>query len=159
MILKLIGIRPDHEFETLIDRMQPLVGEGTQRRVYVVDGIDDIVIKESKGPFHHSNFVEWTVWRALETMREEISGNVPNPELIDLFAPCVAISHSAKFLVMKRFDGPITADEITMSGLPFWLNDKKPSAFGKTKDGKVKIIDYGAVDFYNALNPKNRNFW
>lgn len=158
MTRQLIGIRPDHEFESVIERMRPLVGEGTQRRVYLVDGLGDVVIKESKGPFHHSNFVEWTVWHALERMREEISENEANPDLIDLFAPCIAISHSAKFLLMKRFDGPIQANEIPAKGIPFWFNDKKPSAFGKTKDGAIKIIDYGAVNFYNALNPRNRTF-
>lgn len=156
MTRQLIGIRPDHEFESAIDRMRPL-GEGTQRRVYAVEGKDDVVIKESKGPFHHSNFVEWTIWHALIKMGEKISGNEANPELIDMFAPCISISHSAKFLMMKRFDGPIGATEIPAKGIPFWFNDKKPNAFGKTKDGVIKIIDYGAVDFYDALNPKNRN--
>ncbi|MDR7038800.1 hypothetical protein J2X36_003571 [Methylobacterium sp. BE186] len=152
---KLLGIKSDDEFVSLIDREAPL-GEGTGRRVYAVIGCTDVVIKESKAPFHYANFVEWTVWNALVRMGEDIIGNRPNADLKQLFAECFSISHSAKYLMMERLQKFEAGDAPPLTRLPFWTNDKKPSAFGKTAAGEVKVIDYGMVNFYDALNPENR---
>ena len=125
---KLVGIRPDHEFESLINRAE-LLGEGTGRRVYSAVGATDVVIQESKGPFHVGNFSEWIVWNALERMGEDIIGNEPNAELKRLFAKCVSISYSAKYLMMERLRRLDASDGPPRDRLPFWMNDRKPNAF------------------------------
>jgi len=150
----LIGLRPDYEFESAIDR-NAQIGEGTGRRVYAVENCKSAVIKESKGPFHYSNFVEWIVWTALHEMGEEIMGNEKNEDLKHRFAACLSISHSARFLMMERLEELDVTDTIPMQTFPMWLNDKKSNAFGKTAEGQVKVMDYGMINFYQVLNPKN----
>jgi hypothetical protein len=103
--------------------------------------------------------VEWIVWGALQKMREDIAGNVPNDELWQLFAECFAISASGRFLAMERLQPLTSASQLRMSLYPDWLNDKKGSAFGTSKtDGRIKVMDYGGVNFYAVLNPKNRGW-
>lgn len=152
----LVGIRPDHEFESIVDRNN-LIGEGTERRVYAVVDSGDVVVKESKGPLHHSNFVEWIVWNALKRMEDPITDNEPNAELQNLFSPCHSISHSGRFLMMERLQKLEASDKVPLAHLPTWLNDRKPTAFGRTGKGVVKVIDYGMINFYQVLNPKNIN--
>ncbi|ANL11969.1 MULTISPECIES: hypothetical protein [unclassified Rhizobium] len=154
----LAGNVPDEEFERLIDRDEQIGNKGTSRIVFAVHGRSDLVIKESHQPFHHSNFVEWTVWYAIQKMADpEIMGNEPNSELRQQFAQCFAISHSARFLMMERLL-PLELGEAQqfIPKLPSWLNDRKPSALGKTAQGEIKVLDYGAVNFYEVLNPKNK---
>ena len=91
----------DQLLEDLID-FNDKIGTGTTRNVFGVKAIPDFVIKQSCKPFHHGNFVEWTVWKAVNEMAEDIMGNERNPKLLELFAKTVAISHSAKFLLMER---------------------------------------------------------
>lgn len=154
---QLAGLRPDHEFESIIDR-EILLGEGTSRRVYAVTGCDDVVIKESKGPFHNGNFVEWTVWNAIQQMREDGLRNKPNEELKDLFAACPAISYSARYLMMERLTPIVEAKaDLPIQKFPNWLNDKQRKAFGNSAFGSIKVMDYAMVDFYRVLNPKNWN--
>lgn len=148
------GITSDELFESTMDRTE-VVGQGTSRCVYGVRGTKDFVIKESKGPFHQSNFVEWIVWNAVTKMKDDIMGSEPNYELGNLFAGCFAISHSARYLMMERLNPISTRKDIPLNKFLRWLNDKKPSAFGAAADGTVKVMDYGIVDFYWALNPKN----
>jgi hypothetical protein len=150
------GLKSDDELERLVNRNNKL-GEGGARCVYAVLDRPHLVITESKGLFHSSNFVEWTVWCALKKMADDIMGNERNLELQNLFASCFAISHSARFLVMERLGELDNADVLVPSKYPDWLNDKKRSAFGKTEEGQIKVLDYGSVDFYRALNPKNKN--
>ncbi|ANL87046.1 hypothetical protein [Rhizobium phaseoli] len=154
----LTGIVPDEEFEKLIDRGGPIGKEGGSRIAFAVQGRSDLVIKESYRPFHHGNFTEWTVWCALQTMAQDIMGTVPNGELRLQFAPCFAISHSARFVMMERLLPLDSRDPLEefVKKLPSWLNDKKPSAIGKTAQGDMKVLDYGAVNFYEVLNPKNK---
>lgn len=149
------GLQPDHEFESAIDRTT-LIGEGTSRLVYPVKGRENVVIKESKGPFHHANFVEWTIWHSLLKMGEDILGNEPNEELRHRFATCFSISYSAKFIMMERLEKLEPPYHPTPGMFPEWLNDKKASAFGKTDTGQIKVMDYGLVDFYQVLNPLNK---
>lgn len=141
--------------EDLIDFSNEL-GTGTTRRVYGVKGTPDFVIKQSHAPFHYSNFVEWTVWHAINEMAEDIMGNEPNPQLLELFARVVAISHSAEFLLMERLQPLKDPTLLQLRDFPDWLNDRKPNAFGLTSDGRVKVMDYAMVNFYHVLNPLNR---
>lgn len=124
---------PDEEFEKLINGAEQ-IGKGTDRIVFAVQGRTDLVIKDSQLPLHHGNFTEWTVWHALEKMTQEVTDNVPNTELRHHFARCFAISHSARFLMMERLRPLQSGDPFQqfVATLPSWLNDKKPSALGRT---------------------------
>ncbi|WP_216665217.1 hypothetical protein [Pseudoruegeria sp. HB172150] len=133
------------------------VGIGTTRKVFGVKGASDLVIKESHKPFHYSNFVEWTVWHAVLEMAKDIIGNETNPQLQSHFARAVAISNSAKFLVMERLQPVNYLDQTQLRNFPSWLNDRKPSAFGLAEDGQVKAMDYAMVNFYHVLNPLNNS--
>jgi len=146
------GIVEDRLLEDLID-FGDQVGKGTTRMVFSVKGAPDFVIKESYLPFHHGNFVEWTVWNAVQKMAEDIVGHERNTKLRALFAETVAISQSAKFLLMERL-GPLKdLDPNELKKFPHWLNDQKPSAFGFSKSGQIKVMDYAMVNFYDVLNP------
>ncbi|WP_159099636.1 hypothetical protein [Alloyangia pacifica] len=150
------GLVEDQILKNLIDFNNEL-GTGTTRRVYGVKGSQDFVIKQSHRPFHYSNFVEWTVWHAVDKMAEDILGNEANLQLLELFARTAAISHSAEFLIMERLQPLKDPDRLQLGGFPDWLNDRKPSAFGLTGDGRVKVMDYAMVNFYQVLNPLNRS--
>lgn len=149
------GLVEDQELEGLINVNNKL-GEGETRRVYGVIGTPDYAIKQSYKPFHHGNFVEWTVWHAVNKMAEDTMGNETNSQLLKLFAQARAISHSGKFLLMERLKPLEDPDRLQLGVFPEWLNDRKPSAFGLASNGNVKVMDYGMVNFYHALNPLNR---
>lgn len=145
----------DQILEDLIDFSNEL-GAGTTRRVYGVKGLPDFVIKQSHRPFHYSNFVEWTVWQAINEMAEDILGNETNSQLLEVFARAAAISHSAEFLLMERLQPLNDPARLQLRDFPDWLNDRKLSAFGLSSDGRVKVMDYAMVNFYHVLNPFNR---
>lgn len=151
-----VGPVSNYILEDLADLSNEL-GAGTTRRVYGVKSNPDFVIKQSYGPFHHGNFVEWTVWNAIKKMAENIMGNEPNSQLCEVFARAVAISHSAEFLLMERLQPLEASVQLQMRDFPDWLNDRKPSAFGLSRDGRVKVMDYAMVNFYHVLNPLNRS--
>ena len=148
--------KPDTYFENLLDG--EAIAEGTTRRVYAVKGRGDVVIKKTKTPWPGTNIIEWTVWNALQQMGEDILGNNPNLDLKNLFATCLEISETGRFLMMERLTALDQSDRVEMAKFPDWLNDKKPNAFGKVGD-KIKVMDYAGVDFYAVLNPKNRSFF
>ncbi|KQX38193.1 hypothetical protein ASD04_11270 [Devosia sp. Root436] len=147
----------DAEFEALIDRNSPSLGKGGSRLVHAALGRDDLVIKESLQPFPSGNFTEWTVWNAVEKMAEDIMGNQQNTDLLTLFARCFSISQNGRYLMMERLLPLEPTDRVPMTKFPQWLTDKKPNAFGRTAEGQIKVLDYGLINFYLALNPKNRN--
>jgi hypothetical protein len=138
-----------------------LIGSGTSRDVYAVAGRDDIVVKQMNRPFPMPNMVEWLVWQALLEMVEGTGDTEPNPTLHMSFAKCYTISQTGKFLVMERLT-PLAKHEVFERGrdaFPFWLNDVKPSALGKDGSGRVKVLDYAMVHFFDALNPLNRSLF
>lgn len=147
-------IKPDSYFEGILDR-NGLLGQGTSRIVYSARGRDDVVIKEQRKTLPCSNLVEWIVWNALKKMGEDILGNATNPELKLLFAECFEISESGRYLMMERLGKLDDTNSLQTAKWPDWLNDKKSSAFGTTATGEIKAMDYGMVDFYHVLNPKN----
>jgi len=144
----------DLDMEQLIKR-DTLLGSGRTRDVYAVIDNDNVVIKEINCGINQPNFVEFTVWQALQKMKEDILGNIQNFELDENFAICFAISASGKYLMMERLYPLSIDDDMSKIVVPDWLNDKKRSAFGKTKDGYIKVSDYASIDFYSVLNPKN----
>ncbi len=152
---------PDDEFEKWIDRTKQL-GQGTTRTVYEMHGDDTVVIKEMRYPLPRANLIEWIVWEAVQRMAEDIMGTTPNLSMQNLFAKCYSISASGKFLIMERLSPLEKGDEFHRAKFPDWLNDVKPaafgkdSAFGKDRHGNVKVMDYAMVNFYEVLNPLNR---
>lgn len=102
-----------------------------------------------------TNLIEWLIWHAVQKMGEDIIGNTPNKEMKDLFAACMEISETGKYLMMERLGTIGAGTPIAKGNFPDWLNDKKDDAFGQSRDGKVKVLDYGMVNFYSALNPLN----
>lgn len=148
------GILPDSAFEQCID-FDRMIGKGTTRDVFAVFGRDDVVIKKQNNDFPLSNFVEWIVWNAVLKMREDIMGTTPNPDLQERFAECYSISHSARYLMMEKLSKIEDPSAIKLTDFPSWLNDKKPSAFGRCVKNNVKAMDYGLVNFYEVLNPRN----
>ena len=141
--------------ESLID-FEDKVGKGSTREVFGVIGAPNLVIKRSHVPFHNSNFVEWTIWNAVQEMTaDDIMGHEPNQHLVKIFAEVFAISYSAEFLLMERLKPLRVTDLICYNKFPKWLNDKKPNAFGLAIDGEVKAMDYAMIDFYHVLNPLN----
>jgi hypothetical protein len=54
-------------------------------------------------------------------------------------------SWSGRFLVMERLD-PITLQDLAGHETPQFVNDKKPSNFGKNKAGRIKALDYATLD-------------
>lgn len=117
----------------------------------------DFVIKVHQNSFPKANMIEWVVWEALVKMSEDIMGTEPNSELQEQFARCFEISETAKYLMMERLNPLGDASDFNPNDWPSWLNDKKPSAFGTTLDGdRIKAMDYAAVNFYEILNPLNR---
>lgn len=145
------GVMPDAEIERHIDRDSGYV-EGTTRRVFGVNGDPETIIKEAK-VFHLANMIEWIVWYSLVKMGEDIVGNTTNTSLINSFGRCWAISTSGKYLVMERLYDLSPDDKVPNT--PVWLNDRKRSAFGRDRNGNVKVRDYGMVEFYSVLNPLN----
>ena len=149
------GLVQDEVLKNLV-AAEDEVGRGSTREVFGVFGAPDLVIKRSHVSFHYSNFVEWTIWNAVQKMTsDDKMGHVPNPCLIKFFATVLANSHSAEFLLMERLQALGDTSAIRHSKFPKWLNDKKPSAFGVAKDGEIKVMDYGMINFYHVLNPLN----
>ncbi len=91
-------------------------------------------------------------------MGKDIVGNNPNPDLKNLFAACHEISETGRYLMMERLTALDQSDRVELAKFPDWLNDRKPSAFGKVAD-KIKVMDYGAINLYAVLNPNNRSRW
>lgn len=150
-----IGLVGNDLLRNLID-FEDKVGKGNTREVFGVVGAPDLVIKRSHVSFHYSNFVEWTIWNAVKKMADDdIMGHEPNPDFVKIFAEVHAISHSAEFLLMERLQPLSDTRAILRKNFPNWLNDIKPSAFGLATDGEVKVMDYGMINFYHALNPLN----
>lgn len=57
--------------------------------------------------------------------------------------------------MMERLEDIENYDINFINDLPEWLNDKKKSAIGLSREGKIKVMDYANVNFYSVLNPKN----
>jgi hypothetical protein len=60
-------------------------------------------------------------------------------------------SDTARYLIMERLDDITVADYPLVPAVPDWLNDRKPSAFGKAADGTIKVCDYGMLELGAAL--------
>ena len=143
-------MEPDSFFE---DNLGKFIAKGTSREVYEFSGDDSSVIKKVHLPSPSSNFIEWYVWQAVKKMAvTDIMNWTPNHEIQNLFAECRSISESGRYLIMERLTPITNSDWDRIPQIPEWVNDRKPSAFGKTAEGYVKLLDYAAIDFYSGLS-------
>ncbi|MBY3559775.1 hypothetical protein [Rhizobium laguerreae] len=152
----------DDTLSLKIDRSIPPIGTGTSRIVYALRDHPELVVKEMKHPFPMSNMVEWLVWNALVKMAEDHLNAVTNVHLQTMFARSYAISQTGRFLVTERLSALDDSDKFDRGSFPSWLNDVKPAAFGRDtsfgKDavGRIKVMDYAEINFFDVLNPLNK---
>ena len=100
-----------------------------------------MVVKQQLIRLPAANLMEWFIWNAVE-----------QSAIRDHFGQCVSISETGKYLMMERLTDILRSDWPKVPSVPDWLNDRKPSAFGKDKDGRIKVRDFGLVDLNRALD-------
>lgn len=93
--------------------------KGVHRTVYEALNDPDVVIKESKRTFPYANIVEWIIW-----------SQVKETSLKTLFAECLAISETGKYLVMERLKPITSSDYASIPKIPVWWTDPKPDGIG-----------------------------
>lgn len=125
---------PDAEIEKII-APKPFA-RGTAREVFLVPSDPSVVVKRVLATFPGSNMVEWFIWNGLAGSANQ-----------NLFARCVTISETGRYLMMERVDDLTPDDHADVPPVPIWLNDRKVSAFGRSGSGTFKIRDYGIVDW------------
>ena len=129
----------DHDVEGLIEATP--FAKGSSREVYRVKEHADRVVKKAISGRPTSNMIEWFVWL----------GSADHPLLANVLGHCFALSESGRYLVMQRLDDIDQKDYPKIPDVPVWLNDLKPSAFGK-RDGIIKVRDYGVLNYDRLLN-------
>nr|WP_314709562.1 hypothetical protein [uncultured Comamonas sp.] len=114
----------------------PRIGRGTTRDVYEIPGHPDKVLKVCSVPSNYSNWAESVIYNSAGDFQQ-------------CLAEVISISWSGKFLVMERLTPGVTANELAseLANFPWFLNDKKPSNFGKTANGKIKMLDFAMLSF------------
>ena len=127
----------DEKFAALCGEKE---GGGTARTGFGVPSDLAVFIKKVHLPSPGTNYTEWLIWHS-----------AVGTDLEPLLARCISISESGHYLMMERADDITEADYKDMPHVPVWLQDIKPSAFGRTCEG-VKIRDYGMVDRPALLN-------
>lgn len=129
----------DSDVEQLIE--QPSFARGTSREAFAVPTDPLIIVKRQIIKFPGANILEWQIWNALKSTG-----------LRDVFGECHSISETGQYLIMERLADIENSDWVNVPKVPQWLNDKKPSAFGKDRNGIIKVRDYGLVDLDRALD-------
>jgi hypothetical protein len=131
----------DSNVEQLI--RYPAFARGTSREVFDVATDQLVIVKRQIIRFPGANIMEWQIWNAVKSTA---AGGV--------FGQCHSISETGQYLIMERLDDITQADWGNVPNVPAWLNDKKPSAFGKDASGLVKVRDYALVDLDRGLDPR-----
>jgi hypothetical protein len=133
----------DESFEKLIEPSHFAAGQS--RQVYRVVSDPAVIVKRVKNLFPGPNIVEWTTWHAIQ-----------DTELEHLFAKCLTISCSGRYLMMEHLDDTTTADDNLFPAFPDWLTDRKRSAFGRDAQGTIKVRDYGTLKLGYTLQEAPR---
>ncbi|OHC53519.1 MAG: hypothetical protein A3D16_19685 [Rhodobacterales bacterium RIFCSPHIGHO2_02_FULL_62_130] len=121
----------DAEFLSRIE--QKPFAQGTRRNAHRVIDDQNVVVKQMRDVFPGANFTEHFVWLT-----------VAQTSLVDLFGRCLSISDTGRFLMMERLDDITEADWADIPSFPDWVNDAKPTNFGKT-GGEIKLRDYDVI--------------
>lgn len=131
-----------HMFEIIVQNFLILMarvlrgrelGEGSSRVVYAIIGTRCLVLKWGKFS-SASNMNEWRIWKAVEHSNKAY-----------LFARCYAISSDGRYLLMERVRDLNGTELKNRPGMPIWVTDRKPSAYGVASNGDIKLRDYGVT--------------
>ena len=122
---------PDSKFEELWMKCQNRIGRGTTRDVFEILEHADKVLKVMTRPSSYSNWAEVVVYHAATDK--------------SFFAEVHSWSLTGKFLVMERLD-PVALKDMVGHQTPRFVNDRKPSNFGRDKSGKIKLLDFANLD-------------
>ncbi len=118
------------------------LGEGGSRIVFTIIGTRCLVLKWGKF-LSAGNRNEWHIWKAIE-----------HSKIAHLFARCYAISSDGRYLLMERVRNLNKTELKNRTGMPVWVTDRKPSAYGAANNGDIKLRDYGVTnecnDYANA---------
>jgi hypothetical protein len=135
------------DFPTLMDDetcrgliMEPQIGRGGARVTFGVKDDPSVVIKKVHLPFVGANVIEWIIWAA-----------VKDTPLGMLFGECRSISETGRYLIMERLEDISESDYSSTPTMPNWLNDLKPSNFGKSASGAIKLRDYATIQIGKQL--------
>jgi hypothetical protein len=60
---------------------------------------------------------------------------------------------------MERLDDITKDDYKNTPEMPSWLNDLKPSNFGKSSSGEIKLRDYATTELGDVLAAATRRRW
>jgi hypothetical protein len=128
---------PDSAFELLCGEE---FARGQHRTVHFVIGHPDLVMKvDSNTTF--ANWNEYLVSSSLDGRAEPVA---------KLMGCVKAISATGKYLIMERLDD--IQRKLVGIQYPVWLNDGfKPSAYGVTPSGEVKVRDFGTLKLAGVL--------
>lgn len=132
---------PDFQFEILCGKE---FARGMHRSVHDVKGHPNVVMKVNNNTTF-ANWNEYLVSSALQGRAEPVA---------QLMGNVSAISATGKYLIMERLQDI----NRRLSGIqyPVWLNDYfKPSAYGLTSAGTVKVRDYGTLKLADVLSRYN----
>lgn len=122
---------PDSVFEEFWLLCLNRIDRGSTRDVFEIPDHPDKVLKVLT---RQSNFANWA---------EIVTYTAATDK--SFFAAIHSWSSSGRFLVMERL-APITLQDIASHQTPQFVNDKKPSNFGKDAAGKIKLLDYASLD-------------
>lgn len=121
---------PDAQFATLVGAE---IGNGNFRKTYDVIGHPGWVIKVSSSN-HQANWVEHLTYQALVGER-----------MAEIFGAVDSVSETGKYLIMEHLRDLNAFELPQRPPVPTWFTDRKPSAFGATGGGVIKIRDYGEI--------------
>jgi hypothetical protein len=120
--------------------VEPQIGRGVARVAFAVKNNPSVVIKKVHQSFVGPNVIEWIIWASMK-----------DTPLGKLFGECLTISETGRYLVMERLESIVEADYNSTPTMPDWLNDLKPSNFGKNSSGVIKLRDYATIQIGKQL--------
>jgi hypothetical protein len=120
--------------------VEPPLGRGGARVAFPVKDNPSVVIKKVHLRFVGANVIEWIVWNSMK-----------QTTLKQYFGECLSISETGRYLIMERLDDISPADYKACPTMPNWLNDLKPSNFGKDQSGQIRLRDYANVQLGKQL--------
>jgi hypothetical protein len=128
---------PDTFFEQFWLSCPIRFARGTTRDAYDIPDHPDKVLKVASAPGYYSNWAEIVIYRV--SLDKSYFGEI------------ISHSLSGKFLVMERLT-PVTLADLSGLSFPAYLNDRKPSNFGRSSSGAIKALDYAMIDL--SPNPQ-----
>lgn len=132
---------PSQQF---VARLGPRIGKGSTREAYEANDNPNTVIKKADSLF--ANVAEFLIWNSVRTT-----------DLREHFGEIFSISEDGLFLEMEKLGDISKSDYWRVPTLPYAFNDLKPSNFGTTTDGRIKVRDYAMFDLSHALETETKS--